>query len=410
MVAAAGALLLALAAVHTAPVRSFVLRRVAEVLRTSYGIDVRAGSLSYNVLTLSAELRGVELAFVDTPSEPFAAADALGVTFGARTLIGDVNLQRISLAAPRINIRRHDDGTDNLPRVSGAQSTGERFVLPAIAVDDLNVSFQQPDISAVIHGASVQLTSAEPGKISAAIDVRRGLQMTVGDRTIEVETVAGAFDIEGQQLDILDLTAARPGTALRANGRIAFRGEASTVDVSVTGSSEIESWWAEFSDEAGPVGHVEATAHVTGLLSEPSITFETNGRSLAWSDVHVSTIRTTGGYASGQLSLNTLTLGIAGGTVEGHGTISVDDTRRPSRIEARWAEIDARQIPGTDRLAGTLSKSGTAIVEWRREAPSASPLFSISATTGIVASGTTTETRRAGDGSSRPLACRGGPS
>ena len=390
MVAAAGALLVALAAVHTAPVRALVLRRVAAVVRTSYGIDVRAGSLSYNVLTLSAELRGVELAFVDTPSEPFAAADALGVTFGARTLIGDVNLQRISLAAPRINIRRHDDGTDNLPRVSGAQSTGERFVLPAIAVDDLDVSFQQPDISAVIHGASVQLTSAESGKVSAAIDAQRGLRMTVGDRTIDVETVAGAFDIEGQQLDIRDLTAARPGTALRANGRIAFRGEASTVDVSVTGSSEIESWWAEFSDEAGPVGHVEATAHVTGLLSEPTITFETNGRSLAWSDVHVSTIRTTGGYGSGQLSLNTLTLGIAGGTVEGHGTIAVDDTRRPSRIEARWAEIDARQIPGTDRLAGTLSKSGTAIVEWRREAPSASPLFGISATTGIVASGRTT--------------------
>ena len=169
------------------------------------------------------------------------------------------------------------------------------------------------------------------------------------------------------------LTASRPGTALRANGSIAFRGDATTVDVSVSGSSEIESWWAEFSDEAGPVGHVEATAHVTGPLSEPTITFETNGRSLAWSDVQVSTIRATGGYGAGQLSLNALTLGVAGGTVEGHGTIAVDDTRRPSRIEARWADIDARQIPGTARLAGTLSKSGTAIVEWRREGPSASP-------------------------------------
>ena len=263
-------------------------------------------------------------------------------------------------------------------------------MLPPIVIDDLDVSFQQPDISAVINGASVQLTSAESGKVSAAIDVQRGLRMTVGDRTIDVETVAGAFDIEGQQLDIRDLTAARPGTTLRANGGVAFRGEASTVDVSVSGSSEIESWWAEFSDEAGPVGHVEGTAHVTGLLSEPTITFETNGRSLAWSDVHVSTVRTTGGYASGQLSLNTFILDIADGTVEGHGTIAVDDTRRPSRIEARWAEIDARQIPGTGRFAGALSKSGTAIVEWRREAPSTSPLFGISATTGIVASGRTT--------------------
>ncbi len=137
---------------------------------------------------------------------------------------------------------------------------------------------------------------------------------------------------------------------------------------------------------------------MTGLLSEPTIAFETNGRSLAWSDVHVSTIRATGGYGSGQLSLNTVTLDIAGGTVEGHGTIAVDDPRRPSRIEARWAEIDARQIPGAARFAGALSKSGTAIVEWRREAASASPLFGISATTGIVASGRTTEIDVRGSG------------
>ena len=98
--------------------------------------------------------------------------------------------------------------------------------------------------------------------------------MTFGDRTIDVDDVAGAFDLEGEQLDIRDLTASRPGTALRANGSIAFRDDATTVDVSVSGSSAIESWWAEFSDEAGPVGHVEATAHVTGPLSEPTITFE----------------------------------------------------------------------------------------------------------------------------------------
>ena len=122
MAAAAGVLLIALAAVHTAPVRAFVLRRVVAAVRASYGIDVRAGSLSYNVLTLSAELRGVELASVDTPSEPFATADALGVTFGARTLIGGVKLRRVSLAAPRITITRHEDGTDNLPRVSGEVS------------------------------------------------------------------------------------------------------------------------------------------------------------------------------------------------------------------------------------------------------------------------------------------------
>ena len=214
--------------------------------------------------------------------------------------------------------------------------------------------------------------------------------MTVGDRTIDAESVAGAFDLEGERLDIRELTASRPGTALRANGSIAFRDNATTVDVTVSGSSEIESWWANLNDEASVAGHVEATAHVTGPVSEPTIAFETSGRSIAWSDVHVSTLRATGGYGAGQLSLNALTLGVAGGTVEGHGTIAVDDTRRQSRIEARWADIDARQIPGAAGLAGALSKSGTAIVEWRSEGPSASPRFDVRATTGVVASGTTT--------------------
>ena len=46
MVAAAGALLCALVALHAAPVRALVLGQVAAAVRTSYGIDVRAGSLS----------------------------------------------------------------------------------------------------------------------------------------------------------------------------------------------------------------------------------------------------------------------------------------------------------------------------------------------------------------------------
>jgi outer membrane protein assembly factor BamA len=267
-----------------------------------------------------------------------------------------------------------------------------------MAIDDLGVSFQQPAMSAVMHGASVRLTSAEPGKVSAAIDAQRGVQMTVGDRTIDMETVAGAFELADRQLDIRELTAARLGTALRAKGSIAFRDNATTVDLSVTGSSEIESWWANFSDKAGPVGHMEATAHVTGLLSEPTITFETNGRSVVWSNVQVSTIRAAGSYGAGQLSLNALTLRSAGGTVEGHGTIAVDDARRPSRIEVRWADIDARQIPGAARLAGALSKTGTAIVEWRGEGPSASPRFDVRASTGVVASGRTTRIDVRGSG------------
>src|SRR5512145_109951 len=105
VIRAAGAVLVALLAAHAPPVRELVLRRVVESLRTAYGTDLRAGSLSYNLLTLSAELRGIQLAAVDTPAEPFAAAEAVAITFGVRTLIGDVNVKRLSIVSPRIDIR-----------------------------------------------------------------------------------------------------------------------------------------------------------------------------------------------------------------------------------------------------------------------------------------------------------------
>ena len=74
-----------------------------------------------------------------------------------------------------------------------------------------------------------------------------------------------------------------------------------------------------------------------------------------------SAIEARGGYrAAGALSLKFVTLGIAGGTVEASGVIALDDAGRTSRIEARWADIDLRRIPGAAGLAATISKSGTA--------------------------------------------------
>ncbi|HXW08565.1 MAG TPA: translocation/assembly module TamB domain-containing protein [Vicinamibacterales bacterium] len=388
LISAAGAMLLALVAAHTQPARALVLRRVVEALRTSYGVELRAEGLSYNLLTLSAELRGVQVASVTTPAEPCAAAEALAISFGARALLGDVSVSRLSIASPRIDIRRHGDGTDNLPRLSRGQSDGTGL-LPPIRVDDLDVSFQQPSMSAQIRGAALQLTSAERGRVSATLEAQHGASITVGDRTIDVDAVTAGVDLEGERLDLRGLTASRPGAVLHASGSIALRGDASTADLTANGSSELQSWWTEMNGQSGPVGRVDVTARMTGSLSEPAIIFETASESLAWSDLHVSDVRARGVYRGGELLLDSVTLGMAGGTVEAHGAIVPGDPARRSRIEARWAQIDPRHIPGAARLAGIISRTGTAVVEWRPDATSVAPRFDVTATTGVVASGTT---------------------
>jgi outer membrane protein assembly factor BamA len=384
LIGAAGAILLALLAAHAQPIRALVLRRVVEAVRTSLGIELHAESLSYNLLTLSAELRGIQMASVDTPAEPFAGADALVISFSARTLIGDLSVKRVSITSPRIDIRREGNGRDNLPRIRGDRSNGTRFVLPPIRVDDLDVSFQQPAASASMRAAAVQLTSAEAGRVSATVKAQHGVTMTVRDDTIDLDAFAVIVDLENDRLDLRELTASRTGTVLHASGAIALRGDASTVDVTVNASSELASWWAERNAGTGPMGRVDATARVMGLLSDPLVTVETTSDSLAWSDGQVGDIKARGTYTRGQLSLSTVSFGFAGGTVEAQGEIVLDDARA-SRIEARWAEVDARQIAGAARLSGIAAKSGTAVVEWRVDGKSASPRFDITATTGLVA-------------------------
>jgi outer membrane protein assembly factor BamA len=390
LIGVAGTILLALLAAHAPPARALVLRRVAEALRTSYGVDLRAKSLSYNLLTLSAELRGIQAATVQAPAEPFAAADAVAVSFGVRTLIGNISVKRLSITAPRVDIRRRADGTDNLPRQSGGSSNSGDFVLPPIRVDDLDVSFQQPSVSAAMRQAAVELTSGERGRISASIKAQQGVRMTAGKRTIDLDAAAARIDLEGERLDLHELSASRPGSDVRASGVVSLRGDASTVDVTVNASSQLESWRTELDDMAGsPTGRVEATVRLTGSLSEPAISFETNGRSLTWSDIPVSEMRARGGYSGGALSLNAVSLGVARGTVEAHGAIVRSDADRKSRLEARWSQVDARQIPGAARLAGLISQSGTVSVEWTGSTGT-SPRFDIVATTGVVTSGRTT--------------------
>ena len=99
---------------------------------------------------------------------------------------------------------------------------------------------------------------------------------------------------------------------------------------------------------------------VTGSLSEPAIVFEAHSDSLAWSGVQATAFRAAGGYTDELLSLKSVTLSVAGGTAEAHGTIVLGGARRTSRVEAQWDGLDARQIPGTTSLDEKISKNGTA--------------------------------------------------
>ena len=232
IVCAAGAILLAFLAAHASPVRALVLRRVVEACA---------------VRTPRTSARGIVLvqppdALRRAPRRPASSRGYAGRTIRrrrvarslVRSALADWRRQRarLSIASPRLDIRRHADGTDNLPRVATAIEQRSSLTLPPIRVDDLDVSFQQPSVSAATARCGIRSWRARKrAACRPPSRPTRGATVKAGDRTIDLTSVAVAVDLDGERLDIRELTTSRPDGELRATGSIALRGDESRVNL-----------------------------------------------------------------------------------------------------------------------------------------------------------------------------------
>lgn len=112
-------LILVLAAVHTPPFRKYTLGKLSVFLRSSAGIDLRANSLRYNLLFLSAELDEIELrsAYPGDPT-PFVKADSVRVKLSPFSLLREKPiLDSVGFENLRIRIIDDSQGSGNLPTI-----------------------------------------------------------------------------------------------------------------------------------------------------------------------------------------------------------------------------------------------------------------------------------------------------
>ncbi|HSC28398.1 MAG TPA: translocation/assembly module TamB domain-containing protein [Vicinamibacterales bacterium] len=347
---------------------------------------MRASSLTYNLLTLSAELRDVELAAIDTADEPFGSAGRVGAAFGARTLLGQPDLQRLSLTSPRISIRHRGGGSDNLPAFGGG-SDGSGITLPALDVEDLDVVIELPDTTITVRDVAATMTIPSPGEVAGRVDARRGVSVVVGGRTHEFDAAGSALTYGGHTLGISGFTVTRPGTSLEANGTLTFGGDGATTDLNLSGSTDLSSWQTAGADEAAFVGQVDVGGRVTGALTNPTATVHANGRALAWSGIEVAAVRAAGRYHNGVMTVESYAADLAGGTVEGRGAIALD-AASPSRLEARWSNVDARQLPNAPSgVADVVAQSGSGELRWRGGGEVTPFRLEVEGTTGVVAAG-----------------------
>src|SRR5215831_5060585 len=111
------ALVLILLGLHTPPAKRYVLARVHQYL-AAQNIDLRAGSLNYNLFTLSASIdRAVVRATQSPDSPPFAQVGHAVVSLSLPDLIrGSYVVRTGNVADVDVDLVIAEDGRNNIPR------------------------------------------------------------------------------------------------------------------------------------------------------------------------------------------------------------------------------------------------------------------------------------------------------
>ena len=399
--AIAGLALLAIAAAHTAPVRSLALQHISAALRTSAGIELRAASLTYNLFTLSAELRDVELAATDTPGEPFAFATAVGVRFGIGVLGGRPDIRGLSLTSPRVVVREIGNGAYNLPHIR-SNSNGDAVALPDLDVDDIDVMLTVRDTTVAVEGMTAAIKIPASGAMTGSFDAKQGVRVVAAGTTYDLDAAAAVLTLDGRTLSLRDLTATGRGLSLQANGTVTFGDDEPTMDLTLNGSLDAAVAQIAEADAGLPRGRIDLRARVTGSTADPAVVFDADSQALVWPGITVDAARASGRYEDARIVLDSFATDLARGTVQGQGTLALR-TGGESRVEARWSAIDARRLPGlTDEIARAVAPDGSGNLRWRAGANAGEPRRAeLHVTTGVVAAGRTTaldlRARGAGD-------------
>ena len=194
-------IVLVVAGIHLAPVRSLVLRSLLPLAGRA-NLIVKADGLDYNLFRLGGTVRNVTVAARQSPDAPFFTADSVTVIAPPGVLRGLFSLTRVDIRGGHVRILRTASGS-NLP-TSSSTSTSEPAPLRLGHVTaDLEVDVRDevarysvsfPRLTADLSPGGGQLASA-------------GGRIGLRDQAITITSMAGnaAFDGRAVTLQALNL-------------------------------------------------------------------------------------------------------------------------------------------------------------------------------------------------------------
>ncbi len=338
---------------NTEAVRAPVLDTIFEVLRSRYRIDLRAERVDLNLLTLNVTMYGVEVMAPETRDTPFLTAERVRAALPPSVVLGDVTLDSLEMARPRITIIRAEDGTLNLPRGEGLTETPSDpapIRLNGLELRDLDFQFTDRPSAFELDVRGVTTTLEAQGEvIEGPIVFGGGVRLRHGDRETTLRSPGGRLEFDGLAVTVHPLPLESPEGRVVVEGRI----DPLVVDKHLTLDyvadlrlGPLLPWFGVQEDVGGAV-HVEG--RVEGPPGRPEATTRISGESLSIAGLRDVAVRADSRVGFSAIEVEQLEARVAGGTLEGRGRLSLDPARDPSErgvadLSMRWDGVDAEAL------------------------------------------------------------------
>jgi outer membrane protein assembly factor BamA/autotransporter translocation and assembly factor TamB len=366
-------LLVAIAALHTAPVRAQILSMLlARLART--GIVAQAENLDYNLLTLDIRLRRVTLATAAAPSDPFLVAEEVHAVPSWSVLLGRIDVKLVEIIRPRVVLRRSATGQANWPTAGGQASTGSTttpFTLGRVRVEDLGLEWRDEDAGLAVNASGVTLDlSPTPRDISGPLRMTGTGRLRWRDRETRISALEGRLSWNNRDLALDALRIALSEGTLRIGGRIESLLDNARLDLQVSADSTLDAIAPSARMDGRLGGTLQAQAHITGPTPTWQAEWTATGNDIRADSLRGIRVEAAGQVAGDTADITSLTARVAGGSLSGRGKTLLTGNEGDVRLE--WQQLDLATLLQPvlgDELVVRPSASASGSLDARWSAP-----------------------------------------
>ena len=347
----------------------------------AWGVVGRAEQVRFNPFTLTLEVRGLQLAALLTPDEPFLTVEKAVVDVPWSILLGRPSVESIDIESPVFSFRRSPVGFSNLPvlgnNTSSSSSDSDRvWKLGTLSVNRAMVLWE--DVSGGpnfrLGPVSLLLNPVDENGLqtSGRLAVPRSTSVAWATRTTRVEPLEVALTLSSNTVSVHDFVAQTPEGRFEATGEFGL-GNSSSVEVDYVFNVLLGRVSAWFGEEESLGGDLRLAGWLKSEGDGPIVSMQLDGPVITWDGLELTDVSAVVGFDGDALTVDELTAGLAGGVIQGKGAISLTGKETTGNVAISWQELSAEKLSEAllpdykTRFSSTLY--GSADVSWSGHSP-----------------------------------------